>query len=141
VWTAIEPQSKLLSVQVGERTLAMAHAILHQITQLVAPGCVPLFVSDSYPNYLLAIVSHFGQWVQPPRRQDKGPAPKPRWMPLPELLDAQVVKTMRRRRSVEVKHRVVCRFRPFRPRERGPKRLSVMARYTTPCSVPSKTTR
>src|SRR5947199_8912409 len=28
-------------------------------------------------------------------------------MPLPELLYAQVVKTMRRRRMVEVKHRVV----------------------------------
>jgi IS1 family transposase len=108
VWTAIDPQSKLLlSVQVGERTLAMAQAMLHQITQLVAPGCVPLFVSDGYPNYLLAIVSHFGHWVQPPRRQDKGPAPKPRWMPLPELLYAQVVKTMRRRRISEVKHRVV----------------------------------
>jgi IS1 family transposase len=108
VWTAIDPETKLLlSVQVGERTLAMAQAVLHQIAQLVAPGCVPLFVSDGYSNYLPAIVSHFGQWVQPLRRQDKGPAPKPRWMPLPELLYAQVVKTMRRRRMVEVKHRVV----------------------------------
>jgi hypothetical protein len=32
VWTAIDPKSKLLlSVQVGERTLAMAQAVLHQI--------------------------------------------------------------------------------------------------------------
>jgi IS1 family transposase len=108
VWTAIDPQSKLLlSVQVGERTLAMAQAVLHQITQRLAPGCVPLFVSDGNPNYLPAIVSHFGYWVQPPRRQDKGPAPKPRWMPLPGLLYVQVVKIMRRRRIVEVKHRVV----------------------------------
>jgi hypothetical protein len=30
--------------------------------------------------------------MQPERRQDKGPMPKPRWMPLPELLYAQVVK-------------------------------------------------
>ena len=108
VWTAIDPESKLLlSVQVGERTLAMAQAVLHQIAQLLAPGCVPLFLSDGYPNYLTAIVTHFGHWVQPPRRQARGPAPKPRWMPLPELLYAQVVKTMRRRRLVEVKHRVV----------------------------------
>jgi IS1 family transposase len=108
VWAAIDPESKLLlSVHVGDRTLAMAQAVLHQIAQLVAPGCVPLFVSDGYPNYLLAIVSHFGHWVQPPRRQDKGPAPKPRWMPLPERLYAQVVKTRRRRRLVEVQHRVV----------------------------------
>jgi len=41
------------------------------------------------------------------RRQLRGLAPKPRWMPLPELLYAQVVKTVRRRRIVEVKHRVV----------------------------------
>ena len=108
VWAAIDPESKLLlSVQVGERTLAMAQAVLHQIAQLVAPGCVPLFVSDGYPHYLTAIVTHFGHWVQPPRRQARGSAPKPRWMPLPALLYAQVVKTMRRRRLVAVKHRVV----------------------------------
>jgi IS1 family transposase len=108
VWTAIDPETKLLlSVQVGDRTLAMAQAVLHQITQLLAPGCVPLFLSDGYAPYLTAIVTHFGHWVQPPRRQARGPAPKPRWMPLPELLYAQVVKTLRRRRLVEVKHRVV----------------------------------
>jgi len=45
--------------------------------------------------------------MQPERRQDKGPLPKPRWMPLPELLYAQVVKSYRRRRLVGVKHRVV----------------------------------
>jgi hypothetical protein len=33
--------------------------------------------------------------------------PKPRWMPLPELLYAQVVKSYRRRRLVGVAHRVV----------------------------------
>jgi len=33
--------------------------------------------------------------------------PKPRWMPLPGLLYAQVVKTVRRRRLVAVQHRVV----------------------------------
>jgi hypothetical protein len=70
VWTAIDPESKLLlSAQVGERTLAMAQAVLHQIAQLLAPGCVPLFVSDGYPHDLTAIVTHFGHWVQPPRRQ------------------------------------------------------------------------
>ena len=52
VWTAIDPQSKLLlSVQVGERTLAMAQAVRHQITPLLAPGGVPLFVSDGNPNW------------------------------------------------------------------------------------------
>jgi hypothetical protein len=33
--------------------------------------------------------------------------PQPRWMPRPQLLYAQVIKTTRRRRLVAVKHRVV----------------------------------
>jgi transposase-like protein len=108
VWTAIDPETKVrLSVQVGARTLAMAQAVLHQITQLLAPGCMPLFLSDGCPHYLPAIVSHFGHWVQPPRRHTKGSAPKPPWMPLPGLLYAQVVKQLRRRRIVAVQHRVV----------------------------------
>jgi transposase-like protein/IS1 family transposase len=108
VWTAIDPETKLLlSVQGGDRTLAMAQAVLHQIAQLLAPGCVPLFLSDGYAHYLTAIMTHFGHWVQSPRRRATGPVPKPRWMPLAELLYAQVVKTMRRRRIVEVKHRIV----------------------------------
>lgn len=108
VWTAIDPETKLLlCVRVGERTLAMAQAVLHQVAQLLAPDCVPLFFSDGYAHYLTAIVTHFGGWVQPPRKQATGPAPRPRWMPRPELLYAQVVKTMKRRRIVEVKHRVV----------------------------------
>jgi len=73
----------------------------------LAPGCVPLFLTDGFNEYKTAILTHFGHWIQPERRQGKGPRPKPRWMPLPGLLYAQVVKTMRRRRIVEVKHRVV----------------------------------
>jgi IS1 family transposase len=108
VWTAVDPKSKLLlSIRVGPRTLAMAQAVLHQIAQRLAPGGVPLFLSDGYSHYLTAIVTHFGHWVQPPQRQVRGPVPKPRWMPLPVLLYAQVVKTLRRRRLVEVKHHVV----------------------------------
>jgi IS1 family transposase len=108
VWTAIDPESKLmLNAQIGERSPAMAQAMLHQIVELLAPGWVPLFLSDGNPTYLPAIVRHFGYWVQPPHRQAKGPAPKPRWLPLPELLYAQVVKKMRRRRIVEVKRHVV----------------------------------
>src|SRR5437879_10425971 len=62
---------------------------------------------DGFTEYATALLTHFGQWVQPPRRQDKGPHPKPRWMPLPQLRYAQVVKTVRRRRLIRVRHRVV----------------------------------
>jgi hypothetical protein len=97
----------MLSALVGERSQAMAQAILHQIAQLLAPGCIPLFLSDGNPSYLPAIVRHFGYWVQPPRRHAKGSAPQPRWMPLPGILYAQVIKNMRRRRIVEVRRHVV----------------------------------
>jgi IS1 family transposase len=108
VWTAMDPQSKLLVVvDVGTRTLVMAQRVLHQLVRVLAPGCVPLFVTDGFKEYKTAILSHFGHWVHPARRQDKGPRPKPRWMPLPELRYAQVVKSYRRRRIVGVTHRVV----------------------------------
>jgi hypothetical protein len=45
--------------------------------------------------------------MQPARRRDKGPLPKPRWIPVPALLYAQVVKSYWRRRIIGVKYRVV----------------------------------
>ena len=108
VWTAMDPKSKLLVVvDVGSRTLAMAQRVMHQVTQVLAPDCVPLFLTDGLKDYATALLAHFGQWMQPQRRQDKGPMPKPRWMPLPELRYAQVIKSYRRRRLVGVTHRVV----------------------------------
>src|SRR5438874_12821409 len=85
----------------------MAQWVLHQVAQCLAPACLPLFLTDGFKEYATALLTHCGQWVQPPRRQDQGPHPKPRWMPLPQLLYAQVVKTVRRRRLVRVSHRVV----------------------------------
>jgi len=108
VWVAIDPVTKLLlTVDVGERTLAMAPRLVHQITQVLTPDCAPLFLTDGFREYLTALVTHYGQWMQPERRQVKGPRSKPRWMPWPRLLYAQVVKSYRRRRIVGVKHRVV----------------------------------
>jgi IS1 family transposase len=108
VWTAMDPKSKLLVVvDVGSRTLAMAQRVVHQVTRVLAPGCVPLFLTDGLKDYGTALLTHFGYWIQPQRRQGKGSRPKPRWMPLPELLYAQVVKSYRRRRIVGVKHRVI----------------------------------
>jgi IS1 family transposase len=108
VWVAMDPESKrLLAIDVGDRTLAMAQRVVHHVAQLLAPDCAPLFLTDGFREYLTALLTHSGSWVQPSRRQDKGPHPKPRWMPLPQLLSAQVVKTVRRRRLVRVRHRVV----------------------------------
>jgi hypothetical protein len=104
----MDPESKLvLAIDVGKRPLALAQRLVHHVAQVLAPDCAPLFLTDGFREYMTALLTHFGHWVQPSRRQDKGPTPKPRWMPLPQLLDAQVVKTVRRRRLVRVSHRVV----------------------------------
>jgi IS1 family transposase len=108
VWVAMDPESKLLlTIDVGERTLAMAQRVVHQVAQVLAAGCAPLFLTDGFKEYTTALLTHFGQWIQLPRRHASGPAPKPRWMPLPGLLYAQVVKQYRRRRLVGIRHRVV----------------------------------
>src|SRR5262249_1806556 len=70
--------------------------VIHHVVQVLAPDCAPLFLTDGFRAYLTALLTHYGQWGQPVRRQATGPLPKPRWMPLPGLLYAQVVKTVRR---------------------------------------------
>jgi IS1 family transposase len=108
VWVAMDPISKLiLTIDVSDRTLAMAQGMVHQVVQVLAPGCVPLFLTDGFKEYATALLAHFGQWVQPPRHRAIGPAPRLRWMPLPQLLYAQVVKSYRCRRLARVSHRVV----------------------------------
>ncbi len=108
VWGAMDPVSKLLlTIDVGDRTLAMAQRVVHQVVQILAPDCIPLFLTDGYKEYATALLSHFGHWVQPARRQAQGPVPKPPWMPHPKLHYAQVVKQTRRRCLVHVQHRVV----------------------------------
>jgi hypothetical protein len=85
----------------------MAQRVVHQVVQCLMPGSVPLCLTDGLKDYGTAFLAHFGQWMQPARRRDKGPLPKPRWIPVPALLYAQVVKSYRRRCIVDVQHRVV----------------------------------
>ena len=77
VWAAIDPVTKvLLTLEVGERTLAMAQGVVHQVVQVLAPDCVPLFLIDGFKAYATALLTHDGQWVQPARRQATGPKPR-----------------------------------------------------------------
>jgi len=108
VWVASDPVTKLLrAIDVGERTQAMAQRFVHHVAQVLAPDGAPLFAPDGVRAYLTALLTPYGPWVQPERHQARGPGPKPRWMPLPQLLYAQVVKTVRRWRLVRVSHWVV----------------------------------
>jgi hypothetical protein len=89
----------ILAVDVGDRTLVMTQRLVHQVTQVLRPTCAPLFLTDGFREYVTALVTHNGQWIQPEHRQGVGRWPKPRWMPHPRLLYAQVVKSYRRRAS------------------------------------------
>jgi hypothetical protein len=106
-WTAMAPTSQRLGVvDSGSRTLALAQRVVHQVGQGLAPGGVPLVLTDGFNASTTALLPHCGQWVQPARRQTAGPMPQPRWRPLPPRLDAQVITSYRRRRLVDVTHRV-----------------------------------
>ncbi len=108
VWTAMDPVSKLwLATVVGDRSLACAQLLIHAVVLILAPGCVPLFLSDQWSPYATALLTHFGCWAEVARRSKYGPAPKPRWQPLPHLNYAQVVKRRVGGRVVEVTQRVV----------------------------------
>src|SRR5204863_4297828 len=77
VWAAIDPVTKLLlTIDVGDRTLAMAQRVVHQVVQVLAPGCVSLFLTDGFKEYTTALLTHFGRWIQPTRCQTTGPMPK-----------------------------------------------------------------
>ena len=68
---------------------------------------IPFFISDQLPAYRTALLHAYGTWYQPQRQGKRGRYPKPRRVPLPGLLYAQVVKKRRRGRVVEVGTKVV----------------------------------
>ena len=85
----------------------MAQRVMHPVVQRLALGCVPLGGTDGLKDDGTALWAHLGPWMQSARRRDTGPRPKPRGVPLPALLSAQVVQSYRRRRIVGVNYRVV----------------------------------
>jgi hypothetical protein len=135
VWTALDPDSKLLLViDVGTCTLEMAQRVVHRVVQVFAPHCIPLCLTDGLKDDGTALLAHFGSWRQPARRCDQGPLPKPRWMQLPELLYAQVVKSSRRLVGVTYPgSRTICIKFPFAHLQRGPGALSLRLAHIVGC--------
>jgi hypothetical protein len=76
----------VLVIDVGSCTLALAPRVVHQVSQGLAPPCVPLWLTDGLKDYGTALLTYCGSWMHPERRQAKGPRPQPRWMPLPARL-------------------------------------------------------
>jgi len=80
---------------------------LLQKTKAVNDGSLHVFFSDQRPHYKEAILKSFGRWAQPERRGSRGPFPKPRLEPTPDLLYAQVVKHRRKGRVVSITEKIV----------------------------------
>jgi IS1 family transposase len=107
VWLAFAPEWRLvLAFVIGKRTQAYADQLLARVQQ-VTDKHIPFFTSDQWPEYEEALLTTYGQWYRPQRRGLRGPQPKPRQCPPPEMQYAQVVKIRRQGRVVEVKTRVV----------------------------------
>ena len=52
VWTAIAAQSKLiLTLQIGRRSSANTHQLLHQVWQRLSPHSLPIFTSDGLNQF------------------------------------------------------------------------------------------
>jgi hypothetical protein len=55
LWLAIDPCTKILPVlHLGLRTQHMAHLLIHSLRELLAPDCLPLFISDGLNVYFYA---------------------------------------------------------------------------------------
>jgi hypothetical protein len=78
----------------------VAYALLHAVTLVLAPGCLPVFTSDGLDLYFYAITAHFGQWITDVTTG------KTRWQVALDLLYGQVNKSYRRRRLARVERRM-----------------------------------
>jgi IS1 family transposase len=103
LWVAIDAKTKFIpAFTLGPRTQDMAHHLIHQVRQTLAPSHIPVFSSDGLNLYFYALTAHFGQWLQA-----AGQA-KPVWCALPGLLYAQVQKIHRRRHLIRVNWKMLC---------------------------------
>ena len=101
LWVALDVKTKVMAVvELGPRTQAMAHRLIHILKQMLAEGCVPVFTSDGLRMYFYALTAHWGEWIQQEGKR------KPQWVVAVELMYGQVKKRYRRRRMVRVEYRV-----------------------------------
>ena len=96
---AVDPLSKLIPVlHLGARTQDAAHAVVHDLRQRLAPGCLPVFTSNGLNLYFYALTAHFGHWVIDVGRRAR------QWQVAPGLIYGQVKKCYRRRKVVHIRH-------------------------------------
>jgi IS1 family transposase len=101
LWVTCDARTKLIpAFQLGPRTQALAHELIHELAARLTPDCLPVFSSDGLALYFYALTAHFGAWVQNLGERHR------RWTVNVQLLYAQVIKRYRHRRVAEVRHQV-----------------------------------
>jgi IS1 family transposase len=101
LWLAVDPLTKIAPVlHLGPRTHQSAHAVVHGLRTVLAPGCVPVVTTDGLRHYFYALTAHFGQWMPTDRRR--------LWQVAPGLLYGQVQKGYHRRRLVRIHYPMLC---------------------------------
>jgi hypothetical protein len=136
---SVDPVHKVIpAFVVGEINQENADRLIAQ-TQAVNDGSLHVFFSDQRPQYREAILKAFGQWMQPERQGQRGRRPKPRLVPPPDLLYAQVVKHRRKGRVVKVTTEGFCPWYDFKRLDRGQGFVSPLT-STPPLQFPAPKT-
>jgi IS1 family transposase/transposase-like protein len=97
LWLALDARTKLIAAaELGPRTQATSHALIHGLVQILVPGCTPVFTSDGLNLYFYSLTAHFGTWVETLGTK------KQEWQVAATLLYGQLIKSYRRRTLVRV---------------------------------------
>ena len=109
-WThcAMARQSRLLlEVVVGPRNEETATQLVSGAAERLAPDCWPLWSSDGWKPYAVALRSLFGVVIHFIQTRRRGRPKAPRVVPDPRLRYGQVVKQRQGRRLISVSRRLV----------------------------------
>jgi IS1 family transposase len=96
LWLALDARTKIIAAELGPRTQATAHALIHGFVHVLACGCIPLFTSDGLNLYFYSLTAHFGSWQELPGTNKRV------WQVTATLLYGQLIKSYRRRKLARV---------------------------------------
>lgn len=112
IWRAFAPEYRLrLASLVGNRNLYSARLLFRKIRRRLDKS-LPLFTSDCLQHYADVLLELFGRWQRPQPTGMPGRPCKPRRLPSPDLMYAQVRRHRQRGRLVKVTRSIVFGKRP-----------------------------
>jgi IS1 family transposase len=96
-WLARDARTKLIAAaELGPRTQATAHALIHGLVQVLALGGTPLFTRDGLNRYFDSLTAHWGTWVESVSSK------KREWQVATTWVYGQLIKSYRRRKLARV---------------------------------------